>query len=210
MEPIVLLFIGFAAFLGLRWYQGGRQNREITISAAGILECVFAPLDTTYTNIGGVVGYNFVYELDRPFRRLEGTITTLPRQAVLYLPISRVLLRREDQLLFTLYFEELKTGQGHIVEEERYRRGSIPVADPESLSSTLVSRNRATFRILWYNPMIRDRLREVLDQLSDTALECVHYIGYYGSDNYIAFTVQPTHPQLEAVLHELKTGLVGL
>jgi hypothetical protein len=209
MEPTVLIFIALAAFLMLGWNRGGRINTKILLDAVETMERVFSPLDKTYTNIGGVVGYNFEYRIAPPFKRLEGTITTLPRHAVLYLPISRRLLGREDRLLFTLYCEELRTGRGHIVNAEGYRRGTIPVEDADNPESTTVEREAGTFLILWYNPMIRDRMAEMLGQLSDTATECIRYIGYYGSEGHLAVTVNPGHPELETALREVITMATG-
>lgn len=209
MEPTVLIFVAFAAFLMLGWNRGGRINTRILLHAVETMERVFSPLDKTYTNIGGVVGYNFDYQLAPPFTRLEGTVTTLPRHAVLYLPISSRLLGREDRLLFTLYCEELRTGRGHIVNAERYRRGTIPIEDAENPENTVVERRAGTFLILWYNPMIRDRLTEMLGQLSETATECIRYIGYYGSEGHVAVTVNPRHPELEATLREIIAVVSG-
>ncbi len=202
MEPAFLVVVGLAAFTMLGWYRGGRRNVEIILSVCRTVEQVFEPVDKTYTNIGGVVGFNFTYELSSPFRRLEGTITTLPRHAVLYLPISRWLIGREDALVLTVYCERLQPGQGHIVERERYLNGSISIDDSESMFETVVQRESGPFVLLWYNPLIRERLDWMLAQFSHTAAEGLRYLGYYGSDNYFAVTLHPLHPQLESVLRE--------
>ncbi len=204
MNPMLLLFVGIAALLGLRWYRGNRTNMALMINAVDTLERVFSPREKTYTNIGGVIGYNLVYDLETPFRRMEGTIVTLPRQAILYLPISRWLLKREDKLLLTLYCDELRTGQGHIVEAARHRRSAVALEDQDTLQETPVDRNGRTFLLLWFNPLIRDRLGEMLQQLSLETLECLYYIGYYGTDNYVALTLDPGHPALEPALREVR------
>ena len=198
----MLLVVALIAFTLLGWYRGGRKNVGVIMTACRTLERVFEPVDKTYTNIGGVVGFNFTYELTSPLRRLEGTITTLPRHAVLYLPISRWLVRREDALLLTVYCERLLPGRGHIVEQSHYRRDSLSLEDTESMFDTPVQRERSSFLLLWYNPLIRDRLEWMLAQFSDTATECLRYLGYYGSDNYLAATFHAVHPELESVLRE--------
>lgn len=203
MDPLLLLFIAIAALLGLKWHRGGRQNVAMIVATTDVMERVFVPLDTTYVNIGGFVGYNFTYTLSPPFKRLEGTITTLPRHALLYLPLSRRLFHREDQLLFTLYCSELRTGQGHIIQAERYRHGAVALEDADELEQTTVERRSGPFLILWRNPLIRDRLLEMLGQLSETATECIRYIGYYGSDGHVAVTLHPGHPQIEETLREV-------
>ncbi|TVR73806.1 MAG: hypothetical protein EA427_01855 [Spirochaetaceae bacterium] len=204
MEPVVLVFIAVAAFLGLRWHRGSRVNYGVITGAVEAMEKAFSPRDKTYINIGGVVGYNFVYELDPPFRKLEGTIVTLPRQAVLYLPISRWLLKREDMLLFTLYCGDLKTGRGHIVEAARFENRTIPVEDRDSLSVTPAEYPERSFVVLWYNPLVRDRLRAMLDRFSGRARRGIRYLGYYGSEGHMAFTVNPGDPELPALLEEIR------
>jgi hypothetical protein len=203
MEPLLLVIVAIAVLLGIGWYRGGKENTALLLAATRALERAFSPGDTEYTNIGGTVGYNFVYRLEDPFQRLEGTLTTLPRHALLYLPISQWLLKHEDLLLFTVYYDRLPPGIGHIVEAERHRRGSIPVQDQESIDATSVSTRRREFSVLWYNPVVRERLRGFLNQLSDAALECIHYVGYFGGESCIAFTLDPIHPSLEKALGEL-------
>lgn len=175
----------------------------LILLATDVMERVFQPQDTQYTNIGGSIGYNFTYTLSHPYIRLEGTITTLPRHAIFYLPIALWLFKREDLLLFTVYCESLEAGLGHIVERERYQHGRVPVEDQESLQSAVIIRGRQEYVILYYNPYIRDRLSVFLETLSEAALESILYIGYYGNDSHIAVTMNPTHSGLEGAIDEL-------
>lgn len=210
MEPLLLVIVAIAVVLGIGWYRGGKENTAVLLTATRALEGAFAPRDTEYTNIGGTVGYNFVFALGEPFRRLEGTLTTLPRHALLYLPISQWVLKREDLLLFTVYYDRLPPGTGHIVEAERLRRGSVPVQDRENLEVTSVTRGRRNFSVLWYNPVIRERLKRFIEGLSDSTLECIHYVGYFGLESCVAFTLDPIHPSLGGALSQMAEVLPGL
>jgi hypothetical protein len=160
-------------------------------------------MDTEYVNIGGTVGYHFTYTLNPPFTRLEGTITTVPRHALFYLPIALWLFKREDLLLFTVYCDHLEVGLGYVVEASRYESGHIPIEDRERLSTTPVHRDTGEYLLLWYNPLIRDRLSGVFAQLSDTALESFVHFGYYGQQAYLAVTVNPAQPGLPQTIREL-------
>ena len=210
MEPLLLVIVAIAVVLGFGWYRGAKENTAVLLFATRALENAFSPRDTEYTNIGGTVGYNFVYTLADPFRRLEGTLTTLPRHALLYLPISEWILKREDLLLFTVYYDRLPPGIGHIAESGRLRRGNIPVQDQENLDATTVARGRTTLSVLCYNPVIRKRLEAFIDQLSDSTLECLYYVGYFGGESCVAFTLNPIHPALEKALTEVVAVLHGL
>lgn len=206
MHPVLLVFVAIALFLSVGWHRGRQRNQALILNTVGVMETVFQPRDTTYTNIGGFIGYNVAYTLDPPLTRLEGTIITLPRHAVLYLPLSRYLFKREDMLLITLYGGTLKSGRGYIVEAERYHRGTIPLDDREGTSETPVEYPDRSFVVLWYNPLVRDRLKELLDKFSPEARNGIRYIGYYGSEGHMAYTVNPNHSHLETVLREIRTA----
>ncbi|MFW5828391.1 MAG: hypothetical protein ACOCU4_09870 [Alkalispirochaeta sp.] len=208
MDPLLLIIVAIAALTGVRWFRGVRENRMLILHATEAMERAFQPEDTKYTNIGGSIGYNFAYTLSHPYIRLEGTITTLPRHAVFYLPISLWLFHREDLLLFTLYGEPLEAGLGHIAERERYRHGRLPVEDQEDLQSMVTTRGSRQYVILYYNPQIRERLSGFLEALSEAALESILYIGYYGNDSHIAVTMNPTKSGLEGAITEL-TGAIA-
>jgi hypothetical protein len=203
MDPLLLVIVAIAALTGYSWYQGNRTSRMVILAATTAMERAFQPVDSGYTNIGGTVGYHFSYSLKPPFRRMEGTVTTVPRHALFYLPIALWLLKREDLLLFTLYCEHLEAGQGYIVEKSRYEGRRIPIEDRENLHSTTVSRGAREFVLLWYNPLIRDRLSALLKHMGDPTLDTFLYLGYYGQSSYLAVTVSPVHPGLDRAMKEL-------
>jgi hypothetical protein len=207
MDPLFLVIVAIAALTGVRWFRGVRENRMLILLATKAMERAFQPEDTRYTNIGGSIGYNFSYTLSHPFIKLDGTVTTLPRHAIFYLPISIWLFKREDLLLFTLYCEKMDMGIGYIAEKERYEGGRLPIEDQDALQSTVTVRGTRQYVILYYNPQIRERLSAFLDALSEAALAGILYIGYYGNDSYVAVTMNPTHSELEGAIRELSEAI---
>ncbi|GEM_PF-5185525 len=90
----ITLFLG--GLSAIAWYRGNRYNREKAAWIAGILEKKFSPSETEYTNIGGSIGYHFVYKFHQgQLKEIKGSMIFLPRQALLYLPIAWLLGRRD-------------------------------------------------------------------------------------------------------------------
>lgn len=203
MDPLFLIVVAIAGLTGYTWYRGLRQSRAVIRAATRAAEHAFRPTSTEYINIGGAVGYHFTFTLESPLVRVEGTITTVPRHALFYLPIALWLFKREDLLLFTVYGTRLEVGLGYVVEKSRYESRRIPIEDRENLRSTPLHRGGVDFLILWYNPLIRDRLSGLVAQLSDTALQGFLHFGYYGQHSYIAVTVSPAHPYVDQTVQEI-------
>jgi len=127
-EPLFWLFLAATAVLVWGYYWGGRENKRLYLSAFNGLVDVIKPVDQTFVNIGGLIGYhgNFVTPKDSPFEKVEATITFLARQSLLYLPVS-ILIRKHDRLFITLYLRQAPKEEGHLIEERysRYRHARI-------------------------------------------------------------------------------------
>lgn len=160
-----LLFISSAVGLGYGFMRGQRRNRMIAAEIAHSLEEFYHPEEKRYVNIGGVVGYHIFYRLGGQLKSLVGTLTLLPRHAVLYLPISRLLGRR-DQLRLTLHTRAVPFGEGHIADPKAFEQGLLFLKDEESLQQRSVSLGEQELLILYHNPMVADRLESFLGALS--------------------------------------------
>jgi hypothetical protein len=89
MNPYTLVaLIVLALFATGAYFYGTKKNRWIASRLTKELEGLLKPRSTNYVNIGGNIGYNFVYALNEPFASAKGTITLSPRHSVLYLPFS--------------------------------------------------------------------------------------------------------------------------
>ncbi|TVQ37149.1 MAG: hypothetical protein EA384_12865 [Spirochaetaceae bacterium] len=199
MGVLGLLILVLAAAMMVGWRNGVRTNRSLLLDTCAAAERVFAPTDTSYTNIGGLIGYNFAYQLpdSDTFRRLDGTITMLPRQALLYYPLSRF-MGREDNLILTLFCDRLAPGQGHIVEQRQFSRGWIPIEDSESMQFETLECDGHQFLLFSYNPIIRALLQRLFDRLARASR--LRHIGYYGSGGYVALRLHPGGSDMETQL----------
>jgi len=131
-QPVFYLFIAFSFFLGLGFFWGKRTNRNIFLSAFNDLIKIINPVDQTFTNIGGSIGYhaNFVPRKKNSVEKVDATITMLARQSLLYLPLSR-LIRKYDRLFITIHLKSAPVAEGHLIETgyARFRGPKITNVD---------------------------------------------------------------------------------
>lgn len=161
---IPLLILPLSAAVGFAFLKGQRRNRLIASELAHSLEDFYKPEEKRYVNIGGVVGYHIFYRLQGEIRSLVGTLTLLPRHAILYLPISRLLGRR-DQVRLTLHTTETPVGEGHLTDPASLHAGLLYIEEEERFQRRAVTIGERELLILYRNPLIADRLETFLNAL---------------------------------------------
>jgi len=78
-----------------------------------MLEDIFKVEDKKYTLLGGVVGFNAEYKV-KGFKDLRVSVTLLPRQSLLYLPIAWI-RGGYDKIDILFYLHNPLNGEAHIV-----------------------------------------------------------------------------------------------
>lgn len=170
-EPLFYLFIAFSFFLGVSFFWGRRINRGIFLSAFNDLIKVIEPMDQTFTNIGGTIGYhaNFVTRKKSPVEKVDATITFLPRQSLLYFPISKI-VRRYDRLFVTLYLKNTPFEEGHLI-ESRYARFRGPkITNADRLNMETVKWGALDFNFYYQGTRIREKLLEFIERNIDPGI----------------------------------------
>ena len=117
MVSVLLVIIAISVFIAFSFHSGRQKNKEIYTAVFSDLVNVFKPDDQTFTNIGGAVGYHgtFSFKERGSVSRIDVTLTLLPRQAPLYMPISKFLMKY-DRLFISVYMRYPPPGEGHIIE----------------------------------------------------------------------------------------------
>jgi hypothetical protein len=117
MVSVLLVIIAISVFIAFSFHSGRRKNKEICTAVFKELVKVFKPDDQTFTNIGGAVGHHgtFSFKERGSVSRIDVTLTLLPRQAPLYMPISKFLMKY-DRLFISVYMRYPPPGEGHIIE----------------------------------------------------------------------------------------------
>ncbi len=159
-----LLLVSFALVLGYGFLKGQQRNRIIASQLAHSLEEFYRPEEKRYVNIGGVVGYHIFYRLHGKLKSLVGTLTLLPRHALLYLPISRLLGRR-DQVRLTLHTTAVPFGEGHLADAKALGSGILYLEEEEFLKRKSITIGEREVVILYRNPMVAERLESFLNAL---------------------------------------------
>ncbi len=138
-QPLFYLFIAFSIFLSISYFRGSRKNKKIYLSAFNNLREIIKPKDEIYTNIGGLTGHHakFLVKGNSPFKLAEATITMLPRQSMLYYPISRMLMKFDRLFIsFTLKSPLSETvTEAHLIEKQFSTFKTVKIKDPESFST---------------------------------------------------------------------------
>jgi hypothetical protein len=197
MSVVLAIVVVITALIAVMGVIGSRMNIRLARQFAGILESVFQPVEKNYTNIGGVVGYHFRYDTGPLLGAVEGTMTFLPRQTILYLPFS-LLAGRQDRLSIVMHLEASPPGQGHVVEAGQLKNGWFPIEDEENMSRTLIKQSGKDFIILWYNPLVRDRLSDALGKIPDAS--SLRHFAYNGIDHTFLVELQPNPESLSKTL----------
>jgi len=115
---VLIVIVAVSAFIAFSFHSGKRKNKEICTATFNELIKVFKPDDQTFTNIGGAVGHHgtFSFKERGSVSRIDVTLTLLPRQAPLYMPISKFLMKN-DRLFISVYMRYPPPGEGHIIEK---------------------------------------------------------------------------------------------
>ena len=178
-QPVFLLFIFATMLLSLGYFRGRRKNQRIVATALKGLETVFEPKDQQFTNIGGLTGYhaNIIPKKNRFIKRVDATITLLPRHSWLYLPISRV-IRRFDRMFMVWHLTgkcSSAMSEGHLIEAGYSKFAGARILNVDILEKETLTWGGKTFYLYSQTPQIRQSL-----------LICKEKLGEPGSVRHIA------------------------
>jgi hypothetical protein len=127
---------------------------------------VFKPDDQTFTNIGGAVGHHgtFSFRERGLVSRIDVTLTLLPRQAPLYMPISKLLMRN-DRLFVSVFMRYPPPGEGHMIE-----RGFTGFRGPEITNISRLHQMElqwgdSVFLLYYEQDRMVDHFRELIGSL---------------------------------------------
>ncbi|HOD98165.1 MAG TPA: hypothetical protein PLT63_05250 [Syntrophales bacterium] len=164
-QPLFYIFVAFSALLGFAFFRGKRVNDRMFRGAFQDLIDVFRPVDQTFTNIGGSIGYHAQLSARKAdvVEKVEATITFLPRQALLWMPIS-LLIRKYDRLFITLYLRHRPLAEGHLIEKGYAGFRGPKITNAARLQQEQVRWGNSDFLLYYANETIRQRLRQFLNR----------------------------------------------
>ncbi len=170
-QPIFYLFIAASVLLSLGYAWGARRNKKILNGAMSALADIFKPKDQQFTNIGGLSGYhaNFIPHRNRYIRRVDATVTLLPRQSWLYLPVSK-LIRRFDRMYLVLHLAPDVMGtlsEGHIIEKGYSTFHGAKIENESRLSMETITWGGKTFFLYFESPGVKADLERCMAMVGE-------------------------------------------
>lgn len=170
-QPIFYLFIAVTVLLSLGYMWGRRRNKRIFFNAFDSMVQVLKPKDQQFTNIGGLSGYhaNLVPRKNKYIRRVDATITLLPRQSWLYYPFSKM-IRRYDRLFMLFELSPKAVGvleEGHIIESAYSRKMGASIENAESLEREDIEWGGKTFFMYYENDRVKRELEDARGRLGE-------------------------------------------
>jgi hypothetical protein len=164
----LIVIVTVSAFIVFSFHSGKRKNKEICTATFNELMNVFKPDDQTFTNIGGAVGHHgtFSFKERGPVSRIDVTLTLLPRQAPLYMPISKFLMRN-DRLFISVYMRYPPPGEGHIIEKGYAGFRGPEITNISRLHQRQFQWGDLAFSLYYEQDRMIDRFRELIGSLVD-------------------------------------------
>lgn len=165
---VLIAIVTVGAFIIFSFHSGKRKNREICTAIFNELMKVFKPDDQTFTNIGGVVGHHgtFSFKERGSVSRIDVTLTLLPRQAPLYMPISKFFMRN-DRLFISVYMRYPPPGEGHLIEKEYTGFRGPEITNISRLHHMELQWGDLAFFLYYEQDRMIDRFRELIGSLPD-------------------------------------------
>ena len=180
-QPVFFLFIGFSCLLSAVYFWGRRANQRLYLSAFADLTDVIKPDDQTFTNIGGVVGYHakFILKKESVFSKVDATITLLPRHSLLYMPLSKLIMKF-DRLFITLYLKAALSGEGHLI-EKRYAGFRAPkITNAPRLEKMEIKWGNYDFFLYFEQNKMRDQFMSFVEKNPDPGV--IRHIAIVASE----------------------------
>ncbi len=195
---IILIFVILGGIISLQFFKGRKVNTLLMIQYIREFENELKPKDKLYTYIGGYIGFKADFDLNEEFiKKIELTLTLLPRQSLLYLPIS-YLTRKHDRLYVILRLKEKLGYDTHIIKKNFYFPAPM-IENIETFKKDEIEIQNNKFLILYKNRSDIDRLINIATNSFD--FNNVRHIGYTRETNVIYLLLKP---ELENTAKSLK------
>lgn len=205
MNPLLLAgIIALAVAATGAYFFGRRKNKALAGVFSKEAEKAFHAVSTEYVNIGGSIGYNFVYKLKEPWTEAKGTMTFIPRQSLLYVPFSLALGAR-DRFFVNIFTKKKLAGEGHILSAAYYRRNGGVIQNQSRFHKESWQQGNRNFVLLYEDEAMAKRLKALLAELP-AAAELKHFCSYPENNTFFLF-IRPAPGMVAGILERLLSGL---
>ncbi len=199
LSDLFAVLVLFAGITTLQFFYGRKLNILLMKNAVEELEETIKPKDQLYTWLGGYIGFKAEYKIDDPYiDGIEVTLTLLPRQSILYLPISKLTLK-DDRLFFVLKCRYAVKGDVHAVKKGTYRF-TKPIDNEVEYRTETVSISGEEF-VVYYRK--KEDLNKLLKHMKGIPVEEVKHISVTPSTRVIYTFVVPKRGVVEKIFPKI-------
>lgn len=185
---IILLILIFGGVVSLQFFQGRKLNVILMRYYIKGFEENLKPKDKLYTYIGGYVGFKVQYDIEDEFvKQIQMSLTLLPRQSLLYFPIS-LLTRKHDRLYILLRLKHKLGFDAHIIKKNFYFLGP-QLDNMETYKKEIVNYDGGKFYIFYKNREDIENLERLVKRSMD--FHNIRHIGYTRETNVIFLLLKP-------------------
>jgi len=199
LSNLFAILVIFAGVATLQFFYGRKLNLVLMKSVAETLEDVVKPKDQLYTWLGGYIGFKAEYDVDDAIvEKIEATLTLLPRQSIMYLPVSKVTLGG-DRLFLVVRSRHALKGDVHAIRKGTYRLSKAIDNEIEYLKED-VAVDGTEFRVYYKKKRDKDRL---LKYLSGLPVDKVKHVSVTPSTRVVYAFVVPEKRVIEEVIPKM-------
>lgn len=199
MATALFLILAFGLALAVGW--GHRYNEKRARYFLGVIEAQFQPESTEYVVLGRGLGYGFDMHVPGALSEIQGVLTLLPRYTPLYLPIARLIGRRDLVKLTFHCRDRLAAGVGAIVHTTCHGSRWSAVEIDEDWREETIELDGRSYILYFYNPSVAGRLRSIIPEFR--SIPHINQISIDSRTQKITIFVTPNSPTFQKELQEL-------
>ena len=209
-QPVFYLFLAVTILLSLGYVWGKRRNTKMYLSTFNAVVGFLRPKDQTFTNIGGLTGYhaNIIPHKNKVIRRVDLTLTLLARQSWLYLPFSLV-TKHTDKLYTTLLFgKKIKPSfeEGHLIEGNFGKTGQGSIIDRERFNSESLKWGDKDFILYTKDELLNKAFKELVEEVKDPLT--VKHIAIIPGEGKAYFFMVPQYGIVSLIFGDIYNWIV--
>ncbi len=164
-QLLMAVIIFMAGIATLQYFRGRKLNLLLMQHYIRAIKDVVKPEDETYTWLGGYIGFRAEYKVNRDnLRKLEYTLTLLPRHSLLYFPVSLVTARHDKLYLVFKPFAQIKR-EAHLIQKGYYRIGPN-IENEDLLQKEEINIGGKKYEALFEKRRDVEKLKSLLESLS--------------------------------------------
>jgi hypothetical protein len=162
-SSIIIIIVVLAGIAVLQFQKGRKINVALMKTFIRGFEEKLKLSDKTYVYLGGYLGFKAEYDLENKLsKRIEITLTLIPRQSVFYLPIT-FLTKKTDRLYVVIRPNFKIHTDAHIVKKHFYWLG-LDIDEEAELEKKDLTLKGKEFLTLYRRKSDVDKLKELVNK----------------------------------------------